>query len=160
RRLIECDLREALPAGQFELYYQPVVDLVSNEISGVEALIRWCHPEKGVIPPSAFIPVAEEIGFIVALGEWVVRHACPTAQNWPGDVRIAVNIPPIPFRNPGFVELVVSALAASGLAADRLELEITETILMQDTEANLSTLYELRALGVRIAMDDFGTGYS
>jgi diguanylate cyclase (GGDEF)-like protein len=160
RHLMEHDLRNALPAGEFELHYQPVVNLESNEISGVEALIRWRHPEKGIIPPSAFIPVAEEIGFIVPLGEWVIRQACATAAKWPGDVRIAVNLSPIQFRNPGFVQVVVSALAASGLAADRLELEITESVLLQDSEATLSTLYQLRGLGVRIAMDDFGTGYS
>ena len=160
RHLMEHDLRNALPAGEFELHYQPVVNLESNEISGVEALIRWRHPEKGIVPPSAFIPVAEEIGFIVPLGEWVIRQACATAAKWPGDVRIAVNLSPIQFRNPGFVQVVVGALAASGLAADRLELEITESTLLQDSEATLSTLYQLRALGVRIAMDDFGTGYS
>jgi diguanylate cyclase (GGDEF)-like protein/PAS domain S-box-containing protein len=160
RHLMEHDLRNALPAGEFELHYQPVVNLESNEISGVEALIRWRHPEKGIVPPSAFIPVAEEIGFIVPLGEWVIRQACATAAKWPGDVRIAVNLSPIQFRNPGFVQVVVSALAASGLAADRLELEITESVLLQDSEATLSTLYQLRGLGVRIAMDDFGTGYS
>jgi EAL domain-containing protein (putative c-di-GMP-specific phosphodiesterase class I) len=104
--------------------------------------------------------VAEEIGFIIPLGEWAIRQACATAAKWPSGVRIAVNLSPIQFRNPGFVELVVSALAASGLAADRLELEVTESTLLQDSEATLSTLYQLRALGVRIAMDDFGTGYS
>jgi diguanylate cyclase (GGDEF)-like protein/PAS domain S-box-containing protein len=160
RRIMEYDLRKALPAGEFELYYQPVVNLANDEISGVEALIRWRHPERGLIPPSAFIPVAEEIGFIIPLGEWALRQACQTARNWPSDIRIAVNLSPIQFRNPGFVQLVVSALAASDLAPDRLELEITETILLQDSEATLSTLYQLRALGVRIAMDDFGTGYS
>jgi EAL domain-containing protein (putative c-di-GMP-specific phosphodiesterase class I) len=157
---MEHDLRDALPAGEFELHYQPVVNLESHEISGVEALIRWRHPEKGIVPPSAFIPVAEEIGFIVPLGEWVLRQACATAAKWPGDVRIAVNLSPIQFRNPGFVQVVVGALAASGLPADRLELEITESVLLQDSEATLSTLYQLRGLGVRIAMDDFGTGYS
>ncbi len=160
RHLMEYDLRNALPAGEFELYYQPVVNLETNEISGVEALLRWRHPEKGIILPNAFIPVAEEIGFIVPLGEWAIRQACATAAKWPSDVRIAVNLSPIQFRNPGFVQVVLGALAASGLAADRLELEITESTLLQDSEATLSTLYQLRALGVRIAMDDFGTGYS
>jgi diguanylate cyclase (GGDEF)-like protein/PAS domain S-box-containing protein len=160
RRIMECDLRRALAAGEFELHYQPVVDLSSDEISGVEALIRWHHPEKGTILPSAFIPVAEEIGFIVPLGEWAIREACRTASRWPGNVRIAVNLSPVQFRNPGFVQVVVNALATSGLAADRLELEITETVLLHDSEATLSTLYQLRALGVRIAIDDFGTGFS
>jgi diguanylate cyclase (GGDEF)-like protein/PAS domain S-box-containing protein len=160
RRILEHDLRKALTAGQFELYYQPVVNLETDEISGVEALIRWRHPEKGIILPGAFIPVAEEIGFIIPLGEWAIREACEAAKNWPDNVRIAVNLSPIQFKNPGFVQLVVSALAASGLAPDRLELEITETTLLQDSETTLNTLYQLRALGVRIAVDDFGTGYS
>src|SRR5262249_52180899 len=107
RHSMEHDLRNALPAGEFELHYQPVVNLASNEITGVEALIRWRHPQKGIVPPSAFIPVAEEIGFIVPLGEWVIRQACATAAKWPGNVRIAVNLSPIQFRNPGFVQVVV-----------------------------------------------------
>jgi predicted signal transduction protein with EAL and GGDEF domain len=160
RRAMEHDLRKALVAGEFELHYQPVVNLHNDEISGVEALIRWRHPDKGVIPPSTFIPVAEEIGFIVSLGEWAIREACLTAAQWPSQVRVAVNLSPMQFRTPGFVQLVVGALEESGLAAERLELEITETMLLQDCETTLSTLYQLRALGVRIAMDDFGTGYS
>jgi diguanylate cyclase (GGDEF)-like protein len=160
RRTMECDLRKALAAGEFELHYQPVVNLGTDEISGVEALIRWRHPEKGLIPPNTFIPVAEEIGFIIQVGEWALREACDAARNWPDHIRIAVNLSPIQFRNPGFVQIVVSALAASGLTPERLELEITEGMLLQDNEATLSTLFQLRALGVRIAMDDFGTGYS
>jgi predicted signal transduction protein with EAL and GGDEF domain len=160
RRGMEYDLRRALPAGEFELHYQPVVDLSSDEISGVEALIRWRHAEKGIIQPAAFIPVAEEIGFIVPLGEWAIREACKAAGRWPDNIRVAVNLSPLQFRNPGFVQVVVSALAASGLAAERLELEITETVLLHDSEATLATLYQLRALGVRIAIDDFGTGFS
>jgi diguanylate cyclase (GGDEF)-like protein len=160
RRSMEHDLRKGLAAREFELHYQPVVNLASDEISGVEALIRWRHPEKGLIPPSTFIPVAEEIGFIIQLGEWAIREACRTARSWPDDIRIAVNLSPVQFRNPGFLAIVVSALSASGLSPDRLELEITEGMLLQDGEATLNTLYQLRALGVRIAMDDFGTGYS
>ena len=160
RRAMEYDLRKALAAGEFELYYQPVVNLGTDRISGVEALIRWRHPQKGLIPPNTFIPVAEEIGFIIQLGEWALRQACTAARNWPDHIKIAVNLSPIQFRNPGFVQIVVSALAASGLAPERLELEITEGMLLQDNEATLSTLFQLRALGVRIAMDDFGTGYS
>ena len=160
RRNMEIDLRRALAAGQFELHYQPIVNLGTNEISAFEALIRWRHPEKGLIPPGSFIPLAEEIGAIVPVGEWVVRHACATAATWPDDVKVTVNLSPAQFRDPGLVQVVVSALAASGLPADRLELEITETILLQDNEATLNTLYQLRALGVMIAMDDFGTGYS
>jgi len=160
RRAMECDLRKAMPAGEFELYYQPVVNLASGEISGVEALIRWHHPEKGMIAPGTFIPVAEEIGFINALGEWAIREACATAASWPDNLKVAVNLSPLQFKSPGLVGTVVAALTTSGLAAERLELEITETVLLQDSEATLSTLYELRALGVRIAIDDFGTGHS
>jgi diguanylate cyclase (GGDEF)-like protein len=160
RRIMERDLRGALAAGQFELYYQPVVHLESNEIKGFEALMRWHHPEKGLVPPSAFIPLAEEIGFIVPLGEWAIRQACATAMTWPGDLKVAVNLSAAQFRSPGLVQVVVGALAASGLPAHRLELEITETVLLQDNEATLGMLFQLRALGVLIAMDDFGTGYS
>jgi diguanylate cyclase (GGDEF)-like protein/PAS domain S-box-containing protein len=160
RRSMEHDLRKALAAGQFELHYQPIVNLASGEISSVEALIRWRHPESGLVPPGTFIPVAEEIGFIVQLGEWVLREACRAALAWPEHIKVAVNLSPIQFRNPGFVAIVVGALAQSGLSADRLELEITERMLMQDSDATLNTLFELRGLGVRIAMDDFGTGYS
>jgi diguanylate cyclase (GGDEF)-like protein len=160
RRALESDLRNALAAGQFELFYQPVVHLKSEEISGFEALIRWHHPEKGLISPGTFIPLAEEIGLIIPLGEWAIREACRTAARWPDNIKIAVNLSPAQFRSPGLLEVIVSALAASRLPADRLELEITETILLQDSETTLATLYRLRELGVRIAMDDFGTGYS
>ena len=160
RRIMEVDLRRALAAGQFELHYQPIVNLATNDISAFEALIRWRHPHKGLIAPSAFIPLAEEIGAIVPIGEWVIRQACITAATWPSDVKVTVNLSPAQFRNPGLVQVVVGALAASGLPADRLELEITESILLQDNELTLNTLYQLRELGVMIAMDDFGTGYS
>ena len=160
RRAMECELRKALVAGEFELYYQPVVNLESGEISGCEALIRWHHPERGMISPGEFIPLAEEIGFIVPLGEWAIRQACTTAAAWPDDLKVAVNVSPVQFRSPGLVPAVVSALASSGLAPERLELEITEAVLLQDSEATLSTLFQLRELGVHIAMDDFGTGYS
>jgi diguanylate cyclase (GGDEF)-like protein len=160
RRIMEQDLRKALPAGEFELYYQPVVNLASNEISGFEALIRWNHPEKGIVAPAAFIPLAEEIGFIVPLGEWVIRQACATAAQWPGDLHVAVNISAVQFRSPGLMQVIVGALAASGLQPTRLEIEITETVLLQNKETTLALLHQLRALGIRIAMDDFGTGYS
>jgi diguanylate cyclase (GGDEF)-like protein/PAS domain S-box-containing protein len=160
RRSMEYDMRKALTAGEFELFYQPVVNLATNEVNGCEALIRWRHPDKGLVPPSAFIPLAEEIGFIVPLGDWVIREACATAARWPEHVKIAVNLSPVQFRSAGLMQTVVGALAASGLAPGRLELEITETILLQDSEATLAILYQLRELGVRIAMDDFGTGYS
>jgi diguanylate cyclase (GGDEF)-like protein len=160
RRIMERDLRRALPAGEFELHYQPVVNLARNEISGFEALIRWNHPEKGMVAPAAFIPLAEEIGFIVPLGEWVIRQACATAAQWPGELHVAVNISAVQFRSPGLLQVIVGALAASGLQPTRLEIEITETVLLQNKEATLAVLHQLRALGVRIAMDDFGTGYS
>jgi predicted signal transduction protein with EAL and GGDEF domain len=160
RRTLECDLRRALIAGEFELHYQPVVDLASNQITSFEALIRWRHPDKGMVAPDTFIPLAEDIGLIVLIGEWAIREACNTAARWPADLKIAVNLSPAQFRNPGLLQVIVEALAASGLAPHRLELEITETILLHDSEATLTTLYRLRELGVRVAMDDFGTGYS
>ncbi|UPK04866.1 EAL domain-containing protein [Bradyrhizobium sp. 170] len=160
RRIMEQDLRKALPAGEFELHYQPVVNLASKEISGFEALIRWNHPSKGMISPADFIPLAEEIGFIVPMGEWVIQQACATAAQWPDNLHVAVNISAIQFRSPGLMQVIISALAASGLAATRLEIEITESVLLHNKEATLAVLHQLRALGIRIAMDDFGTGYS
>ena len=160
RRVMEQDLRKALPAGEFELYYQPVVSFANDEMTGLEALIRWNHPERGLISPSAFIPLAEEIGFIVPIGEWVIRQACAMAARWPGNLHVAVNISAAQFRSPGLVNTIVSALAASGLHPGRLEIEITETVLLQDKNSSLSILHQLRSLGVRIAMDDFGIGYS
>ncbi len=160
RRIMEQDLRKALPAGEFELHYQPVVNLASNEISGFEALVRWNHPIRGMISPADFIPLAEEIGFIVPMGEWIIRQACTTAAQWPDHLHVAVNISAIQFRSPGLMQLIVGALAASGLAPTRLEIEITESVLLNNREAALAVLHQLRALGIRIAMDDFGTGYS
>jgi diguanylate cyclase (GGDEF)-like protein len=160
RRAIEYDLRKALHEGQFELHYQPVVALDDCQIQGFEALIRWHHPQRGMVLPGTFIQLAEEIGFIVPLGEWAIRQACTTAATWPDDLRVAVNLSPAQFRSTGLVQTVVGALGASGLPPERLELEITETVLLQDSETTLDTLYQLRGLGVRVAMDDFGTGYS
>jgi diguanylate cyclase (GGDEF)-like protein len=160
RRALEQDLRKALTAHEFELYYQPAINLANDEISGFEALIRWHHPQKGMVSPAAFIPLAEETGLIVPIGEWVIRQACATAAQWPAGLKIAVNLSPAQLRSPGLLQVIVSALAASGLGPDRLELEITETVLLQDSETTLAILHRLRELGVRIAMDDFGTGYS
>jgi predicted signal transduction protein with EAL and GGDEF domain len=160
RRIMELDLRKALPAGEFELHYQPVVNLASGDISGFEALIRWNHPDKGMISPAAFIPLAEETGFIVPMGEWVIREACATAAKWPGDLSVAVNISAAQFRGCGLMQVIVGALATSGLHPSRLEIEITETVLLQNRETTLAVLRQLRELGIRIAMDDFGTGYS
>ena len=160
RRRLELDLRKALIANEFELYYQPLIQIASGEVCGFEALIRWNHPERGVVMPGAFIPVAEEIGLIVPLGEWVLRKACMDAAAWPGKLSVAVNLSAAQFRNPMLALSVVSALGQSGLSASRLELEITETVLLQDDRAVLDTLHQIRDLGVRISMDDFGTGYS
>ncbi|HXA23819.1 MAG TPA: EAL domain-containing protein [Acetobacteraceae bacterium] len=160
RRLLELDLRQALKVGQLELFYQPIVDLRANAVAGFEALLRWRHPGKGLVPPDQFIPLAEEIGLIVPIGEWVLREACLAAASWPGEMRVAVNLSPAQFKSRDLVTAVALALHEAGLAADRLELEITETVMLQDTDATLATLHQFRALGVGIAMDDFGTGYS
>jgi diguanylate cyclase (GGDEF)-like protein len=160
RRSLEMDLREALSEGQFRLEYQPVYDANKNDLVGFEALLRWDHPLRGAVPPSQFIPVAEETRLIVPLGEWALRAACREAASWPKGIRLAVNVSAAQFRTANLAETVVSALSASGLAPNRLELEITESILMQSNDACLRMLHQLRALGVRIAMDDFGTGYS
>jgi diguanylate cyclase (GGDEF)-like protein len=160
RRAMEYDLRNALTTGEFELYYQPLVNLPTNRICGFEALIRWHHPEKGMVMPETFIPLAEEIGLIVPLGEWIIRKACATAAQWPDDLKVAVNVSPTQFREKGLAEIVVGALATSGLPAGRLELEITESARLMDNAETLAMLHQLRGLGVRIATDDFGTGYS
>jgi diguanylate cyclase (GGDEF)-like protein len=160
RRQLELDLRQALPCGQFEVFYQPQVSLRDGHVAGFEALLRWHHPLRGAVPPSEFIPLAEEIGLIVPIGEWVLRQACCDAAGWPGTPKVAVNLSPIQFRSHNLVAEVAGALEASALWPERLELEITEAILLEDTEATLATLRELHGLGLRIAMDDFGTGYS
>ena len=160
RRALESDLRRAFTSGEFELHYQPLIDLAKDRITAFEALLRWRHPIKGMVSPAEFIPVAEDTGLIVALGEWVLRSACAEAARWPDDIRIAVNLSPVQFRNRGLVQAVIAALAYSGLAPQRLELEITESVLLAETDSNLATLHQLRGLGVRISMDDFGTGYS
>jgi diguanylate cyclase (GGDEF)-like protein/PAS domain S-box-containing protein len=160
RRDMELDLRSAFADGDFELHYQPLVDLAADRITGFEALLRWKHPDKGMISPADFIPVAEDIGLIVTLGEWVLRKACAEAAKWPDDIKVAVNLSPVQFRSRNLVQVVVAALAYSGLSPHRLELEITESVFLAETEANLAILHQLRALGVRISMDDFGTGYS
>ena len=160
RRKLELDLRKALALQEFELFYQPLVNLQSDKISGFEALLRWHHPERGLVAPATFIPLAEEIGLIGPIGAWVLKQACSEAANWPSHIKIAVNLSPVQFKNGTVVLDVISALGASGLAASRLELEITETTLLQDTDATVATLNQLRDLGARISMDDFGTGYS
>jgi diguanylate cyclase (GGDEF)-like protein/PAS domain S-box-containing protein len=160
RRDMEVDLRRAFANGEFELYYQPLVDIAADRISGFESLLRWRHPQRGMISPADFIPVAEDIGLIVALGEWVLREACTEAAKWPADIKVAVNLSPVQFRSRNLVQVVISALAHSGLSPRRLELEITESLFLAETEVNLAILHQLRELGVSISMDDFGTGYS
>ncbi|MCK1652601.1 EAL domain-containing protein [Bradyrhizobium sp. 149] len=160
RRLLEMDLRAALQRDEFEPYYQPIRDVASGRVVAFEALLRWNHPQRGLIAPLNFIPLAEETGLIIQLGEFVLRSACTDAATWPDDVDVAVNLSPVQFKNPTLIASVTEALAASGLDARRLELEITESVLLQNTEATLTTLHELRAMGVRISLDDFGTGYS
>src|SRR3984885_3214253 len=160
RRLLERDMRTALAQDGFRLYYQPLVNLQTKKVTAFEALMRWEHPERGAVPPSEFIPVAEEMGLIVQLGEWALRQACAEAMEWPGDICISVNLSPLQFSKGNLVSTVVSALASSGLSAARLELEITESVLLEKSERNIAILNQLRDLGVRISMDDFGTGYS
>jgi diguanylate cyclase (GGDEF)-like protein len=160
RRTIELALRMALTKGEFALHYQPLLNLEDRRVTCCEALIRWQHPERGLVPPAEFIPLAEEIGLIVPLGEWVLRQACFDAMQWPAEIKVAVNLSPLQVMNQNLVPIVVGALAAAGLPANRLEIEITESVLMQNSEATLTTLHRLRELGVKISMDDFGTGYS
>jgi EAL domain-containing protein (putative c-di-GMP-specific phosphodiesterase class I) len=160
RRTLELALRAALANGEFELYYQPLVDLQSDEVTSCEALLRWHHPERGMVSPAEFIPLAEEIGLIVPLGEWVLRKACADAVLWPDEVKVAVNLSPIQVMHKNLVPVVIGALASSGLPARRLEIEITESVLLHNTEMTLATLHQLHKLGVKISMDDFGTGYS
>jgi EAL domain-containing protein (putative c-di-GMP-specific phosphodiesterase class I) len=160
RRALELDLRKALANDEFELYYQPLLNLERNEISSCEALLRWHHPKRGMISPAEFIPVAEETGIIVALGEWVLKTACAEAATWPDEITVAVNVSPVQFKEQTLVLTVIRALAESGLPAHRLGIEITEAVLLRDTDSTLATLHQLRELGVRIVMDDFGTGYS
>ncbi|MGP0088893.1 MAG: EAL domain-containing protein [Xanthobacteraceae bacterium] len=160
RRQLEIDLRAALQTGALEVHYQPLVDLRSGEVRCLEALLRWPHPQRGMVPPAEFIPVAEETGLIGSLGAFVLRRACADAATWPKNVKVAVNLSPLQFKNGNPFVTVNDALASSGLAPARLELEITEATLLEKSESVLATLHALRALGVRISMDDFGTGYS
>jgi diguanylate cyclase (GGDEF)-like protein/PAS domain S-box-containing protein len=160
RRKIELDLREAIQDEVLCPHYQPLIDLVSGRITSFEALVRWPHPDRGMISPAEFIPVAEETGLIAGLGGLMLRRACADAAHWPDDVRVAVNLSPLQFRVGNLFSVVMDALNRSGLPAKRLELEITETLLLEKSSEVLATLHALRALGVRISMDDFGTGYS
>jgi len=160
RRALELDLREALTSEQFDLYFQPLVDLRSGRVTTCEALMRWRHPRRGMVPPSIFIPIAEETGLIITLGEWALQRACYEAAKWPKSVKVAVNLSPVQFRDRGLALQVVSALAKSGLPAQRLELEVTERLLLEDSDGTLTVMEQLKNLGVSISLDDFGTGYS
>jgi diguanylate cyclase (GGDEF)-like protein len=160
RAKLENDLRGALAKGEFELFYQPLVNLKDNRIIAFEALLRWHHPERGMVSPAEFIPVAEEIGLIIPLGEWVLRTACAEAATWPSDINVSVNVSPLQLNNKGLVNAVVSAIASARIPASRLEIELTESVFFEKTFANIATLKHLHELGVRFVMDDFGTGYS
>ena len=160
RRILERDMRAAIVQSGFKLFYQPLVNLQTRKVTAFEALMRWQHPERGMVPPTEFIPVAEEMGLIVQLGEWALRQACAEAMEWPDQIRVSVNLSPLQFSKGNLVSTVISALASSGLPASRLELEITESVLLEKSERNIAVLNQLRDLGVRISMDDFGTGYS
>ena len=160
RHALESDLRHAVAEGQFEVHYQPVVGSGSRVVNGFEALVRWQHPERGMIPPGVFIPVAEEIGLIGAIGAWVLRRACLDAATWPAGIKVAVNLSPLQFGEVDLLEKIAGALRSADLAPGRLELEITESSLLADDGVTLSALQAIRALGVRVSMDDFGTGYS
>ncbi|WP_424929940.1 putative bifunctional diguanylate cyclase/phosphodiesterase [Amaricoccus tamworthensis] len=159
RRALEIDLRAALANGEFVVEYQPIVNIETSRVSCFETLIRWNHPQRGRVAPDDFIPVAEETGLITQIGSWVLMQACMDAKTWPENIRVAVNLSPMQFRDEDLVMDVVMALNRSGLEPHRLELEITETVLLQDTETTTGILHRIRELGVRISMDDFGTGY-
>jgi predicted signal transduction protein with EAL and GGDEF domain len=159
RKTLEQALRQALAKGQFELHYQPLITVEGEELAGVEALLRWRHPERGIVSPDEFIPVAEETGLIVPIGEWVLRTACEQIKAWPG-MYVAVNLSPVQFKHQDLLDTVKHILDVTELDAHRLELEITEGVLLYDTRGALEILSALKAIGVKVAMDDFGTGYS
>jgi EAL domain-containing protein (putative c-di-GMP-specific phosphodiesterase class I) len=160
RHEIEHELRDAIENGELRLHYQPVVDIASGEVCGIEALLRWPHSRRGLVPPAEFITIAEESGLIIPLGEWVLRKALADAARWPEHIRIAVNLSPVQFRSHDLAQMVIAACAAARVAPARLELEVTEAAFLAATKEVLATLDQLRALGVKIVMDDFGTGYS
>ena len=160
RQLLEGDLRQAIERGELSVHYQPVVRAAGEEISGFEALVRWQHPTRGAVPPSKFVPLAEEAGLIASIGEWVLRTALEEAARWPDNVRVAVNLSPLQFNDPGVAAMVGKHLGETGVRADRLELEITEGVFLAEGDSTDDTFAKLKALGVRLALDDFGTGYS
>jgi EAL domain-containing protein (putative c-di-GMP-specific phosphodiesterase class I) len=160
RTSLEREMRNGIVENQFRVFYQPLVNLRTQKVASFEALMRWEHPERGLVSPAEFIPLAEDTGLIVRLGEWAMREACSEAMNWPTEISVSVNLSAVQFMKGDLVATVVNALASSGLAASRLELEITESIMLESTDHNMRILDQLHELGVRIAMDDFGTGYS
>jgi EAL domain-containing protein (putative c-di-GMP-specific phosphodiesterase class I) len=160
RHALETDLRDAIWRDEFELHYQTLIHSATREVCGVEALVRWRHPRRGLLGPDRFIAVAEETGLIVSLGEWILRRACSDAIAWPAHIKLAVNLSAAQFSAPDLKGMVALTLAQTGLAPERLELEITESVLLENDESNLVVLHALRNLGVSIVLDDFGTGYS
>jgi EAL domain-containing protein (putative c-di-GMP-specific phosphodiesterase class I) len=149
-----------LARRELEVFFQPLILLASQRVSTCEALVRWRHPEKGLISPAEFIPVAEESGLIIPIGEWVLNEACLQAAQWPDEIAVAVNLSPLQFKSGRLAETISQAIQHSGIAASRLQLEITESVMLDENETNLKTLQEIRRLGAKISMDDFGTGYS
>lgn len=160
RRRAEVELRRAIEQGELELHFQPILELATQNFAGFEALLRWRHPDRGLVSPAEFIPIAEDTGLIVPMGEWVMREALAEAARWPGELRIAVNVSTVQLLRGNLVTTLTQALAASGLRHDRVEIEITESVFLENSEQALATLRQLRALGVRVALDDFGTGFS
>jgi predicted signal transduction protein with EAL and GGDEF domain len=160
RNKLEQDLQSALTNGEFELFYQPIVNLEDNKVKTLEALLRWRHPERGLVSPTEFIPLAEETGLIIPLGEWVLRTACAEASTWPDNIHVSVNVSSVQLTNKNLANVVISAIASSRIPAAKLVLEITESVFLENTDSNLATLKQLHELGVQFAMDDFGTGYS
>jgi EAL domain-containing protein (putative c-di-GMP-specific phosphodiesterase class I) len=160
RHRLEADLHAGLARGEFELLYQPQVEVRTGRVCGMEALVRWQHPERGPIAPDQFISLAEDVGLIGPLGEWILQTACAEASGWPSDVKLAVNVSPVQFRRSALFDVVLCALVESGLAPERLEIEITERVLLEHDLDNLHVLRQLKNLGISIALDDFGTGYS
>lgn len=160
QRSAESELRDAIAREEFELHYQPVVNVKTRQLHGAEALVRWRHPTKGLIAPDHFIPLAESTGLIVPLGEWILQRACADAASWPSHLKLAVNIPPIQFKKSNLFDVILCTLVETGLAADRLELEITESSLQENQDAHLATIRQLKNLGILMVLDDFGAGYS
>src|SRR6202045_1404683 len=160
RNTLESDLRDAIARCQFELHYQPFFDVQTGQRRGLEALVRWRHPTRGLVPPDQFIPLAEETGLIVPLGEWVLRRACDDATSWPEGVKVAVNLSPVQFKQSDLFDVIQSALRNSGLAPQRLEIELTESVLLERAVENHAFMQKLKSIGISLALDDFGTGYS